>query len=151
MGQIGPIPAPSESMGKPIMVSVWTIYEHASVVENIKQAKGNECSQYKSTAASFSSSLPVCPVYFHLVMPRHVSSPCYTRYEHTRGIIVYGTYCLACYVRLQVQNMPCYMRLRVQNMPGCHWRKYGWGKWADWRKKSQQHFCTDCIHFLWPV
>jgi hypothetical protein len=35
-------------------------------------------------------------------------------------------------------------------MPGCHLRKYGWGKWADWRKKSQQHFCTDCIHFIWP-
>jgi hypothetical protein len=30
-------------------------------VENIKQAKGNECSQYKSTAAIFSSSLPICP------------------------------------------------------------------------------------------
>ncbi len=54
--------------------------------ENIKQAKGNECSQYKSTAAIFSSSLPICPVYFHLVMPRHVLSPCYSRYEHTRGI-----------------------------------------------------------------
>ncbi len=40
--------------------------------ENIKQAKGNECSQYKSTAAIFSSSLPICPAYFHLVMPRHV-------------------------------------------------------------------------------
>jgi hypothetical protein len=36
-------------------------------------------------------------------------------------------------------------------MPGCHLRKYGWGKWADWRKKSQQYFCTDSIHFLWPV
>jgi hypothetical protein len=40
--------------------------------ENIKQGKGNECSQYKSTAAIFSSSLPIRPVYFHLVMPRHV-------------------------------------------------------------------------------
>jgi hypothetical protein len=36
-------------------------------------------------------------------------------------------------------------------MPGCHLRKYGWGKWANWRKKSQLYFCTDCIHFLWPV
>jgi len=43
--------------------------------ENIKQAKGNECSQYKSTAAIFSSSLPICLVYFHLVMPRHILSP----------------------------------------------------------------------------
>ncbi len=40
------------------------------------------------------------------------------------------------------------LRLQVQNMPGCHLRKYGWGKWADWRKQLQQHFCTDCIHFL---
>jgi hypothetical protein len=103
--------------------------------ENIKQPKGNECSQYKSSAANFSSSLPICPVYFHLVMPRHVLSQCYACYEHTRGIKRYATYYLACYVRLQVQNMPYYMRLRVQNMPGCHLRKHGWGKWADWRKK----------------
>jgi hypothetical protein len=48
--------------------------------ENIKQAKGNECSQYKSAAAIFSSSLPICPVYFPLVMPRHVLSPCYAHY-----------------------------------------------------------------------
>jgi hypothetical protein len=40
----------------------------AGFPENIKQAKGNECSQYRSTAAIVSSSLPICPVYFHLVM-----------------------------------------------------------------------------------
>jgi len=28
-----------------------------------KQAKGNECSQYKSAAAIFSSSLPICPIH----------------------------------------------------------------------------------------
>jgi hypothetical protein len=108
VGQIGglsldcslPILAPSKSMGKPIMVSVWTIYEHASVAENIKQAKGNECSQYKTTDAIFSSSLPICPVYFHLVMPKHVLSPCYAHYEQTSGIKGYVTYYLACYVRL---------------------------------------------------
>jgi hypothetical protein len=38
--------------------------------------------------------------------PRHVLSPCYARYEHARGIKGYVTYDLACYVRLQVQNMP---------------------------------------------
>jgi len=57
---------------------------------------------------------PVCPfarVYFHLVMPRHVLSPCYARYEHTGGIKGYVTYYLACYVRLQMQNMPYYIRL----------------------------------------
>jgi hypothetical protein len=31
--------------------------------ENIKQAKGNECSQYKSAAAMFSSILPVCHIH----------------------------------------------------------------------------------------
>lgn len=86
------------------------------VLGNIKQAEGNECSQYKSTAAIFSSSLPI--VYLHLVMPRDVLSPCYARYEHTRGIKWYVTYYLACYVRLQVQNMPYYMRLLEQSMPG---------------------------------
>jgi hypothetical protein len=43
-------------------------------------------------------------VYFHLVMPRHVLIPCYACY-------VCILYYLACYVRLQVQNMPYYMRL----------------------------------------
>jgi hypothetical protein len=81
-------------------------------------------------------------------MPRHVLSPCYARYVHTRGIKDYVTYYLACHVRLQVQDMPYYMRLRVQNMPECHLRKYGWGTWADWRKKWQQYFCTDCMHFF---
>jgi hypothetical protein len=86
-------------------------------MESIKQAKGNECSQSKSTAAMFSSSLPSCPVYFHLVMPRHVLSSCYANHEHNRGIKEYVTYYLACYVRLQVQNVPYYMRLPVQDMP----------------------------------
>ncbi len=66
----------------------------------------------------FPPVLPICPVYFHLVMPRHVLSPCYARYEHTRGIKGYVTYSLACYMRLQVQNMPYYMSLRVHNMLG---------------------------------
>jgi hypothetical protein len=80
--------------------------------ENIKQAKGNECSQYKSTAAIFSSSLPICPVCFHLVMlPRYVLSPCYARYGHTRGIKGYVTYYFAYYVRLQVQILLYHMRL----------------------------------------
>jgi hypothetical protein len=29
----------------------------------------------------FSSSLPVCPVLFYLVMPRHVYGPCHARFE----------------------------------------------------------------------
>ncbi len=31
--------------------------------ENIKQAKRNECSQYKSAATIVSSSLPICPIH----------------------------------------------------------------------------------------
>ncbi len=76
--------------------------------ENIQQGKGNECSQYKRTAAIFSSSLSICPVYFHLVMPVHVFSPCYARYGRTRGIKRYVTYYLAFYVRLHVQILPYY-------------------------------------------
>jgi hypothetical protein len=34
-----------------------------TTAENIEQAKGNECSQYKSTAAVFSSSLPIFPIH----------------------------------------------------------------------------------------
>jgi hypothetical protein len=36
---------------------------HINLTENIKQAKGNECSQYKSAAAIFSSGLPICPIH----------------------------------------------------------------------------------------
>ncbi len=31
--------------------------------ENIKQAKGNACSQYKNATELFSSSLPICPIH----------------------------------------------------------------------------------------
>ncbi len=34
-------------------------------------------------------------VYFHLVMPRHVFSPCYAQHEHTSGVKCYVTYYLA--------------------------------------------------------
>jgi len=122
--------------------------------ESIKQARWN--------AAIFSSSLPICPIYFHLVMPRHVFSPCYARYEHTRGIKGYVTYYLTCYVRLWVQNMLYCMRLRVQNMAGCHLRNNGRGKWADWRKKNRSNtfvltafisfgLFNICRVFDWPI
>jgi hypothetical protein len=62
----------------------------------------------QSTAAIFFSSLPSCLVYFHLVVPRHVFSPCYACYEHTRGIKGYVTYYLACYVRLQSKHAILY-------------------------------------------
>jgi hypothetical protein len=39
----------------------------------------------------FSSSLPICAVYFDLVMPRHLLRPCSARYEHTRGMKRYVT------------------------------------------------------------
>jgi hypothetical protein len=88
----------------------------------------------------FSFNLPICSIYFHLVMPRHVLNPCYARYEHIRGIKGYVTYYLACYVKLQVQKML-----------GCHLRKYGWGKRGKLEKKIVGVLCTDYIHFLWPI
>ncbi len=144
LGHFGP--------SSPTWVSNFSCYFFYSwfLPKNIKHAKGNECNQYKSTATISSSNLPICLICFHLVMPRHVLSPCYAQYGHTRGMKGYVTYYLA-YVRLQVQILPYYMRLRVQNMPGCQLKKYRWGKWADQTKKSQLHFCTDCIHFLWHV
>jgi len=72
----------------------------------------------KSTAPIFSSSLPICPVYFHLIMPQHVLSSCYARYEHIAGIKGYVTYYLACYVRLQLQNMLYYLRLMCKTCMG---------------------------------
>ncbi len=77
---------------------------------------------------------------------------CYVRV--TRGIKGYVTYYLACHVRLQLQNMAYHMRLGVQSIPECHHlRKYGWmgANGQTGGKKSQQYFCTDRIHFLWPV
>jgi hypothetical protein len=53
---------------------LWQLDIH---LENMKQAKGNECSQYRSTAAIFSSSLMIdSPLYHECVhnmhnMPRH--------------------------------------------------------------------------------
>ncbi len=65
-----------------------------------------------------SSNLPICLIYFHLVMPRHVLNPCYAHYEHIRGI----TYYLTCYVKLQVQNMLYYTRLQMQKCMGVTWK-----------------------------
>ncbi len=31
----------------------------------------------------FSSRLPICPVFLHLGMPRHVYGPCRARFEHS--------------------------------------------------------------------
>jgi hypothetical protein len=78
--------------------------------ENIKQAKGIECSQYETRAAISPSSLAICPVYFHLAMPMHASSSCSAGYGHTRGMKRYVIYSLAFYVRLQVQILSYYMR-----------------------------------------
>jgi len=36
-------------------------------------------------------------------------------------------------------------------MPGCHLRKYGWGQMGRPEEKIAAVFCTDWIHFLWPV
>ncbi len=44
--------------------------------------------------------LQSAPIFFHLVMLRHVLGPCYARFEHARGIEWYVTYYLACHMRL---------------------------------------------------
>ncbi len=47
------------------LVEIEDVLHNINFSENIKQAKGNECSQYKSSAAIFSSSLHFCqPPYF---------------------------------------------------------------------------------------
>jgi hypothetical protein len=47
---------------------------------------------------------------------------------------------MACYVTLQVQNMPYYMRLGVQNMPGYPLRKYGWASGQNGGKNRTSTF-----------
>jgi hypothetical protein len=81
------------------------------VGKTINRAKEMNAVSTKVLVRFFSSSLPMCAVYFDLVMPKHLLSPCYAFYEHTRSIKRYVTYYLACYVRLQVQNMSYDMRL----------------------------------------
>jgi len=98
----------------------------------------------------FPSSLRICVVYFELVMPRHLLSPCYARFEYTRGIKRYVTYQLACYVRVQVQSMPYYMSLSTKH--ACvSLETIRMVKMGTLEEKCEQHSCTDCIDFLWPV
>jgi hypothetical protein len=65
-----------QSAGSTFTVGLWKILNRPKEMNAVS----------KSTAAMFSSSLPICPVYFHLVMPRHVLSPCYAPYEHTNTL-----------------------------------------------------------------
>ncbi len=61
--------------------------------ENIKQAEGNECSQYKSAAAIFSSSLPVCP------------------------ILIFSSDTQACFALVTSYNTACFALVTSYNMP----------------------------------
>jgi len=56
------------------------------------------------------------PLFFHLVIPRHVYGPCYAQFGHARSIEGYVTYNLVCYVRLRVQNMPGWVSLEKKCM-----------------------------------
>jgi hypothetical protein len=56
-------------------------------MENIKHAKGNECSQYKSVAAIFSSGLPICPIYIFSTDTQACFAPV-TSYNMARFAIV---------------------------------------------------------------
>jgi hypothetical protein len=51
--------------------------------ENMKQSKGNECSEYKSGAGNFSSSLPICPIH------------------------IFSSVTQACFALTTSYNMPC--------------------------------------------
>jgi len=58
----------------------WILPWWVGTWENIKQAKGNEGSQYKSTTAIFSSSLPICPIHIfssdtHACVPMPTNTP----------------------------------------------------------------------------
>ncbi len=95
---------------------------------------------------------PVFPLFiFILSCLRHVLSPCYAPYEHTRSIKGYVTYQLAWYVRLKVQNMPYYMRLLEQSMPGRHLRKYGWANEQTGGKICSSTFVLTAFISFWPV
>jgi hypothetical protein len=61
--------------------------------ENIKQAKGNECNRYKSIAAIFSSSLPICPIH------------------------IFSSDTQACFALVTPYNMPCFALVTSHNMP----------------------------------
>jgi hypothetical protein len=74
-------------------------------------------------------------------MPRHVLSPCYAHYEHIRGIKGYKGVCNILFSMLcEVISAKHVVLYEITNakMHGCHLRKYGWGKWADWKKKKHR-------------
>ncbi len=62
-------------------------------MENIKQAKGNKCSQYKSIAAIFSSSLHICPIH------------------------IFSSDTQACFALVTSYNMECFALVTSHNMP----------------------------------
>jgi hypothetical protein len=102
---------------------VWTLltldwlWDGVRFRENIKQAKGNECSQYKCAAAIFWSSLPIFPI--------HIFS------SGTQACFALVTsYNTACFVLVTSHNLLNYMlhsplslsvfttrRIWTQNMP----------------------------------
>jgi hypothetical protein len=63
------------------------------VWETLKQAKGNECSQYKSTLAIFSSSLPICPIH------------------------IFSSDTQACFALVTSYNTACFALVTSHNMP----------------------------------
>jgi hypothetical protein len=65
-----------QSAGSSCGVGLWKILNRPKEMNAVSE----------STAVMFFSSLPICLVYFHLVMARHVLSPCYAPYEHTNTL-----------------------------------------------------------------
>jgi hypothetical protein len=61
--------------------------------ENIKQAKANECSQYKSATTIFSSSLPIFTIY------------------------IFSSDTQVCFALLTSYNTACFALITLDNMP----------------------------------
>jgi len=92
--------------------------------ENVKSAKGNKCSQYKSPAVIISSSLPICHVFFIL----SCLGMFWVHVMHARGIEGYVAYYLACLCEV-TSAKHVWMSLE----------KICMGQMGRLRKKSQQY------------
>jgi hypothetical protein len=109
-----------------------------------------------STKVVLLFSPPVCPFapsIFSQLTPRHVvhSQPhliwhvlsLVTSHNMPSNMLYTPLYppkvFITCITR--TQNMPRHDKVKIKRA----------NKWADWRKKSQLYFCTDCSHFLATV
>ncbi len=109
----------------------------------------NACSQYKKVLLRFFPPVcPFAPIYFDLVMPRHVLSPCYAQYVHTR---VYKGLCnillgMSCEIT-SAKHAILYEVTSAKHTWVALEKIWMGANGQTGGKKSRQCFCTDCIHF----